>query len=41
MSEDYRGHAASVISVTGYEVYEVGNMYERIFSEYVWGDLSH
>ena len=33
MSEDYRGHAASVMSVTGCEVYEVGNTYDGNFSE--------
>lgn len=31
MSEDSRGHAASVMSVTGYEVYDVGNTYDGIF----------
>lgn len=31
MSEDSRGHAASVMSVTGYEVYEVGNTYMGFF----------
>lgn len=41
MSEDYRGHAASVMSVTGYEVYEVGNTYDGIFQNNVYGDLCH
>lgn len=33
MSEDSEDHAASVMSMTGYEVYEVGNTYDGIFSE--------
>lgn len=39
MSEDSRGHAASVMSVTGYEVYEVGNTYDGIFQNMHMGGV--